>query len=110
MFWLDTLGDCGVSLVLLSACQSASMGDGEDTVETQEPMGSFAYGLTASGVQAVLAMSHSVLTETTRQLFGQFYGQLSRGKGIGAALDTARHHLMRHPEKREVQRAQSEGS
>ena len=76
-----------VALVILSACQSAALGD------TDEPLGSVAVRLTAAGIPAVLAMTHSVLVATTRALFGEFYENLAKGGGIGEALDNARRHL-----------------
>jgi tetratricopeptide (TPR) repeat protein len=87
-----------VSLVVLSACQSAAFG------ESEEPMGSVAVRLTGTGIPNVLAMTHSVLVTTTELLFGDFYRHLARGEGVGEALDNARRFLMRHPEKHEVQR------
>src|SRR5262249_17306638 len=86
------------AMVVLSACQSAMLGDSE------EPMGSVAVRLTAAWIPAVLAMTHAVLVTTTRQLFGEFYGHLARGQSIGAALDTARRALYSHPDKHTVQR------
>jgi CHAT domain len=88
-----------VSLVVLSACQSAALAG-----ESDEPMGSVAARLTATGVPAVLAMTHSVLVTTTRLLFGDFYKHLAKGDGVGEALDNARRFLMRQPEKHEVSR------
>ena len=87
-----------VPLVILSACQSAAQGDNE------EPLGSVAVRLTAAGIPAVLAMTHSVLVHTTRALFGEFYAQLASHRTIGEALDAARLHLFNNPEKYEVQR------
>jgi hypothetical protein len=102
-----------VALVILSACQSAAVG-GEQTKADSEaakadsgvdrPMGSVAARLTATGIPSVLAMTHSVLVHTTRALFGEFYKELARHKGIGEALDNARRYLANHPEKYEVQR------
>lgn len=94
----DMLHRQQVAMVVLSACQSAMLGDSE------EPMGSVAVRLTATGIPSVLAMTHSVLVSTTRQLFGEFYGQLARGQAIGAALDTARRALYRQPGKHMVTR------
>jgi hypothetical protein len=66
-----------VALVILSACQSAAVGeegDKEEGEETKGPaMGSVAGRLTATGIPSVLAMTHSVLVYTTQALFGQFY-------------------------------------
>jgi len=90
-----------VPLVILSACQSAAVGD-DDAAE--RPMGGVAARLTATGIPAVLAMSHSVLVHTTRALFGEFYKDLAHHKGVAEALDNARRHLANHPEKYEVQR------
>lgn len=86
-----------VGLVILSACQSAAHGDGD------EPLGSVAARLTAAGIPAVLAMSHSVLVPTTQALFGEFYQHLAKGRGLGAALDKARRYLDNHPEKYRLQ-------
>jgi tetratricopeptide (TPR) repeat protein len=87
-----------IPLVILSACQSAAQGDND------EPLGSVAARLTAAGIPAVLAMTHSVLVHTTRALFGEFYAQVARRRGLGEALDVARLHLHNHPDKYEVQR------
>ncbi|NJA04263.1 CHAT domain-containing protein [Methylococcaceae bacterium WWC4] len=86
-----------IGLVILSACQSAAHGDGD------EPLGSVAARLTAAGIPAVLAMSHSVLVQTTQALFGEFYQHLAKGRGLGAALDKARRYLDNHPEKYRLQ-------
>jgi hypothetical protein len=87
-----------IPLVILSACQSAAQGDDE------EPLGSVAARLTAAGIPAVLAMTHSVLIHTTRALFGEFYKQLAGRRSLGEALDAARLYLHNHPEKYEVRR------
>ncbi len=96
-----------VSLVILSACQSAKIAQGRDKEiaegEARRPMGSVAARLTATGIPAVLAMTHSVLVATTRQLFGRFYEELALHKHLGEALDNARRWLFDHPEKYEVQ-------
>ena len=95
-----------IALVILSACQSAAVGGEEKTEDGQpeRPMGSVAVRLTATGIPSVLAMTHSVLVQTTRALFGEFYKELARHKRIGEALDNARRYLANHPEKYEVQR------
>ena len=94
----DMLHRQQVAMVVLSACQSAMLGD------SAEPMGSVAVRLTATGIPSVLAMTHSVLVSTTRQLFGELYGQLARGQTVGVALDTARRALYRQPGKHMVTR------
>ena len=88
---------CKVGLVILSACQSAAVGEAE-------PLGSVAARLTATGIPAVLAMTHSVLVVTTEKLFEQFYRGVAQGKGLGESLDVARRWLANHPEKYKVQR------
>jgi tetratricopeptide (TPR) repeat protein len=88
-----------IGLVVLSACQSA-------TVAGEEALGSVAARLTQAGIPSVLAMTYSVLVTTTRELFAAFYENLVRGKGIGESLDNARRRLMMHPERGERQRGQ----
>ena len=124
----ETLGDMlnrqKVGLIVLSACQSAMVGaaagsngskasDGDEVdgaaegkTDTEAAMGSVAARLTHGGIPAVLAMTHSVLVMTTQQLFGQFYQNLARGQGMGAALDNARRHLYMNKERGERQRGQ----
>ncbi len=94
----DNLYRHQVALIILSACQTAALGNSD------EPMGTVAVGLTRAGIPSVLAMTHSVLVHTTRALFGEFYGELARSRGIGEALDNARRHLADHPKRYEVQR------
>lgn len=97
----ETLGDMlnrqKVGLIVLSACQSAAV-SGEDA------MGCVAARLTHVGIPAVLAMTHSVLVTSTRQLFGKFYQHLVRGEGIGEALDNARRDLYFNRERGKRQR------
>jgi hypothetical protein len=60
--------------------------------------------LTHVGIPAVLAMTHSVLVITARQLFAKFYQRLVSGEGIGEALDNARRDLYLNRERGERQR------
>jgi len=94
----DNLFRARVGLVVVSACQSAAL-DREG-----DPMASVAGRLTATGIPAILAMTHSVPAATTRTLFGRFYLSLARGRGIADALDDARAWLANNPEKFEVRR------
>ncbi len=94
----DNLFRARVGLVVLSACQTAAL----DT--EGDPMASVAGRLTATGIPAILAMTHAVLAVTTKALFGRFYASLAQGRGIAGALDEARAWLDNHPEKFEVQR------
>ncbi len=97
----ETLGDMlnrqKVGLIVLSACQSAAMGG-------EEAMGCVAARLTHAGIPAVLAMTHSVLVTSARQLFAKFYQRLVSGEGIGEALDNARRDLYLNRERGERQR------
>jgi len=93
----DMLNQQRVPLVILSACQSAKLG-GDD------PLGSVAARLTRAGIPNVLAMTHSVLVETTRALFGHLYRELGRGRPLGTALENARRELYAHPVRGERRR------
>jgi len=94
------LGSANIPLVILSACQSAAIGDSE------EPMGTVAVQLTHAGVASVIAMTHSVHVNATRALFAAFYQHLTQSKGVGEALDNARSDLYQNPERIELQRGQ----
>jgi len=94
-----------VALVILSACRSAMISDHKEKNGAEvRPMGTVAARLTATGIPSVIAMTYSVLVPTTRMLFGKFYEELARHKGVGEALDNARRYLANHPVKYEVQR------
>jgi tetratricopeptide (TPR) repeat protein len=92
----ETLGEMlhqkKVSLIVLSACQSAKVA-GEDALN------SVAARLVHAGIPSVLAMTYSVLAMTTRLLFQEFYAQLVKGKHTGEALENARRYLFRHTER-----------
>lgn len=94
----ENLYQSRVGLVVLSACETASVD------EEGDPMTSVAGQLTATGISAILAMTHSVLVPTTRRLFGEFYKSLAKGRPIGASLDDARAYVANNPEKYEVLR------
>jgi tetratricopeptide (TPR) repeat protein/predicted ATPase len=87
-----------VPLVVLSACQSAFTDDGDAAI------GSIASELVAVGVPAVVAMTHSVLADTTEILFGPFYDTLARGRTVSQAVDAGRLRLQRDPKRHEVTR------
>ncbi len=98
----DRLGDLleskRVGLVLLSACQSAVM-SGEDALSSVAPR------LIRAGIPSVLAMTQSVLVETTRALSRHFYRELAAGRSIGAALDESRVQLYADTKRGERRRA-----
>jgi tetratricopeptide (TPR) repeat protein len=83
----DILQEKRVSLVMLSACESAKLATEADA------LGCVAARLIHCGIPAVLAMTYSVLTTTTEQLFGKFYGKLAKGESMGTALAIARQDL-----------------
>ena len=87
-----------LALVILSACQSATQ------TQEGEPLGSVAARVAAAGMPAVIAMTHSVLTATTRQLFETFYRQLAHGATVGTALAAARVQLYTHPNRYKISR------
>lgn len=99
----DNLFRARVGLVVLSACQTAALeysgGDG-----AKDPLASVAGRLTTTGIPAILAMTHSVLVATTRQLFANFYQSLAQGRGLAGALDDARVYLANNPAKFPVRR------
>ncbi len=102
----ELLNQQGLGLVVLSACQSAMYGQESQEEGETGAIGSVAARLTQTGVPSVLAMSYSVLVKTTEMLFGAFYGELVRGKGIGESLDNARRSLMVNQDRGERSRGQ----
>ena len=104
LLWRTKIG-ARVPLVILSACQSGAMPAEEADEAGSAPIGSVACGLAASGsAGAVLAMTHSLLAESARTLFAEFYRCLAQGAAVGTAVDAARRELLRHAAKHDVQR------
>jgi tetratricopeptide (TPR) repeat protein len=71
------LRDHRIPLVCLDACQSAQAGQASESV---------ASALLKVGVASVVAMSHSLLVETSRLFVAAFYGALAQGKRVGDAM------------------------
>jgi tetratricopeptide (TPR) repeat protein len=71
------LRDHRIPLVCLDACQSSQAGQASESV---------ASALLKVGVASVVAMSHSLLVETSRLFVAAFYGALARGKRVGDAM------------------------
>jgi len=97
------LSQADIPLMVLDACQTAEAGE-------LNAFSGVAARLIQSGVANVLAMSYSVLVETTRRLTAAFYAELAAGRTVGQALDrarfalyadTGRHRLYRPAEGRE---------
>ncbi|MGE0085615.1 MAG: CHAT domain-containing protein [Desulfococcaceae bacterium] len=86
------LSEYKVSLVVLSACQSAKM-------NKADPLSSVSALLNHFGVPAVIAMGYSVLMNTTLEFFGLFYNKLCSGMGIAAAFKFAQHYLYVNPKR-----------
>ena len=101
----DMLHQQQVSLVFLSACQSGMVATSEESVD-EEALGSIAVRLTKTGIPSIIAMTYSVLIDSTEKLLGEFYENLANGKAIAESLDNARRHLIRNPDRGERQRGQ----
>ncbi|MEB3188967.1 MAG: CHAT domain-containing protein [Snowella sp.] len=101
----DMLHQQAVSLVFLSACQSGMVGTSEESVD-EEALGSIAVRLTKTGIPSIIAMTYSVLIDSTEKLLGEFYENLANGKAIAESLDNARRYLIRNPDRGERQRGQ----
>lgn len=85
------LRHCGVGLFFLEACQSAQA--------EENPEASVAGRLLQSGVESVVAMSHSVLVETARRFTAAFYPALAEGARVGAAMLAGQRELARHRQR-----------
>jgi tetratricopeptide (TPR) repeat protein len=72
------LRDHRIPLVFLEACQSGQI--------EMEPTASVAVSLLQEGVTSVIAMSHSVLVETSRRFVTTFYRELANGQRVGTAM------------------------
>ena len=82
----DMLYQQEVSLVFLSACQSGMVGTSEESVD-EEALGSIAVRLTKTGIPSIIAMTYSVLIDSTEKLSGEFYENLANGKAIAESLE-----------------------
>ncbi|TKJ36587.1 hypothetical protein CEE37_15010 [candidate division LCP-89 bacterium B3_LCP] len=80
------LTNCGVPLMVLSACQSAKQ-------EEANPYASVAARLIRAGVGSVLAMNYSVLVTAATKFVEAFYGSLVKGLSVGQSVDEGRYAL-----------------
>ena len=71
------LRDHRIPLVFLEACQTAQAEKASESVASE---------LLKVGVASVVAMSHSVLVETSRRFVEAFYQALAEGKRVGDAM------------------------
>jgi len=83
----DLLAQFKIPLVVLDACQSATLGK-------TAVFRSVAPRLIQAGVGSVLSMGHAVHVEAARLLMGRFYRELARGATIGHATAQARSALV----------------
>ncbi len=99
----NLLSNCGVPLMVLNACQSA-------TQQETNPYASIAARLIRAGIGSVLAMNYSVLVAAARLFVGAFYGALANGDSVGRAIDEARGALMADPRRHTITRTEADGS
>ncbi|WP_338416236.1 CHAT domain-containing protein [uncultured Sphaerotilus sp.] len=90
--YTDVLGpllrDHGIALVFLEACQSAQAEQASESVASE---------MLKTGVASVVAMSHSVLVETSRRFVTAFYGALAKGARVGDAMLAGQSELHARP-------------
>lgn len=90
--YTDELGpllrDHGIALVFLEACQSAQAEQASESVASE---------MLKTGVASVVAMSHSVLVETSRRFVTAFYGALAKGARVGDAMLAGQSELHARP-------------
>lgn len=82
------LRDHGIALVFLEACQSAQAEQASESVASE---------MLKTGVASVVAMSHSVLVETSRRFVTAFYGALAKGARVGDAMLAGQSELHARP-------------
>src|SRR5258708_12739270 len=87
----------GVQVAVLNACQSAAIGE-------KDIFSSVAVQLLQGSVQAVVAMSASVMTTSAALYVKAFYGALAAGGSVQAAHEQAQQALHAHPERNPLQR------
>jgi tetratricopeptide (TPR) repeat protein/CHAT domain-containing protein len=97
------LQDSGVRLAVLTACQSAK-GAQDDLFS------SVAARLIRSGVDAVVAMSASVLVASATRYVEAFYRRLAAGEAVPLAHERARQALHDKPERHRHQRRRNEAA
>lgn len=97
----QVLQDSGVRLVVLDACQSA-MGSDDDAFS------SVAARLIQGGVDAVIAMSSSVLVASSTRYVEAFYRELAKGTAVQVAQERARQALHDDPRRHLSRRRRDE--
>ena len=84
----------GVPLVVLNACQSATLGGADATTGA-----TVATRLLEEGVRSVVAMSHSVYAVAAAEFMAAFYEALFEGRSVLEAVTAGRLQLRRNPER-----------
>ena len=97
----DVLQDSGVRLAVLNACQSAIS-------SAEDAFSSVATRLIRSGVDAVVAMSASVLVACATRYVEAFYRELSAGTSAPIAHERARQALHDNPRRHLMSRRRDE--
>jgi len=87
----EGLRNMGIRLFFLEACQTAQADEAAEA--------SVAGGLLQSGIPAVVAMSHSVLVETSRQFVTVFYDRLVSADRVGTAMLAGQRALARDKQR-----------
>jgi tetratricopeptide (TPR) repeat protein len=86
----ELLTNYRVPLVVLEACQSAQAESKGESVASE---------LLQRGVASVVAMSHSVLVETSKRFVKAFYGELAKGQRVGQAMLAGQRALHSNPSR-----------
>jgi len=86
----ELLTNYRIPLVVLEACQSAQAESKGESVASE---------LLQRGVASVVAMSHSVLVETSKRFVKAFYGELAKGQRVGQAMLTGQRALHSDPSR-----------
>lgn len=97
------LQDSGIRLAVLTACQSAKG-------STDDPFSSVATRLLRSGVDAVIAMSASVLAVSAAKYAEAFYQQIAAGERLAVAHERARQGMYDDTERYVHQRRRDEAA
>jgi tetratricopeptide (TPR) repeat protein len=97
----QVLQDSGVRLAVLNACQSAQS-------NTDDALSSVSGRLVASGIDAVVAMSASVLVVAAARYVQALYEQIAAGEQVPIAHERARQALHDDPKRHVLQRRRDE--
>jgi tetratricopeptide (TPR) repeat protein len=101
------LGDSGVPVLVLNACQSAfaearikpATENPADAREEVEAYGSLAQAVMDAGAAGIVAMRYSVYVVTAAQFMAELYGALARGHRLGEAVTSARRNMHDQPDR-----------